>query len=155
PRPRSAAALRSPDPRRIDEVARALRSGKSALLLLGGNALAERGLRAAARCGAALAVETFPACLERGGDLPAPEKLPYFPEQVAARLADVRPLVLAAAPEPVGFFAYPDAPRRPVPQSCAVHVLAAPGEDTTAALEALADASGSTAPPSRPSAAPS
>src|SRR5262249_30286847 len=71
-------------------------------------------------------------------------------EQVAARLADVRHLVLAGAPEPVGFFAYPDAPGRLLPQTCALHVLAAPGEDAAGALEALAGALGSS-PPAAPS----
>jgi acetolactate synthase-1/2/3 large subunit len=147
PRPRVLAPPLVPDARRVDAVARALRSGERALLLLGGNALRERGLRAAAHCGASLAVETFPACLERGADLPAPEKLPYFPEQLAARLAEVRHLVLAGAPEPVSFFAYPDGPGRPVPESCRVHLLATPIEDAAAALEALAAALGARSAP--------
>jgi acetolactate synthase-1/2/3 large subunit len=142
------------DSGRVAAVAQALRSREPAILLLGANATSERGLRAAARaaagCGASLAVETFPARVERGAGLPAPEKLPYFPEQLAARLAGVRHLVLAGAPEPVSFFAYPGGTSRPVPAGCALHALASPAEDAAAALEALADVLG--APP--PAAAP-
>jgi acetolactate synthase-1/2/3 large subunit len=134
---------------RVEVLARALHAGGPVLFLLGANAAHEAGLRAAARaaagCGGTLAVETFPARLERGAGLPAVEKLPYFPDQVAARLAGVRHLVLAGAVEPVSFFAYPGAPSRPAPPSCLVHVLAGPGEDAAAALADLADALGARA----------
>jgi len=158
-RPRAIAARARVDPQRVSALARVLASREPALLLLGANALSESGLRAAARvaaaCGAALAVETFPAWIERGGGLPAPEKLPYFPEQLSARLADVRQLVLAGAPEPVSFFAYPEGTSRPVPAACAQHVLASPAEDAEAALEALADRLGVRDPtPERPTPLP-
>src|SRR5439155_14748803 len=52
-------------------------------------------------------------------------------------------LVLAGALSPVHFFAYPGVPGTPVPDDCTVHVLAAPGEDATAALQALVEATGS------------
>jgi acetolactate synthase-1/2/3 large subunit len=40
----------------------------------------------------------------------------------------------------VHFFGYPGVPGTPVPEGCTVHVLAEPGEDVVAALQALADA---------------
>src|SRR5262249_20227944 len=55
------------------------------VLFLGGYALRERGLKAAARVAAAtgckLMCETFPARWERGAGTPVVERLPYFPEQ--------------------------------------------------------------------------
>ena len=56
-----------------------------------------------------------------------------------AALAGTKHLVLAGALSPVHFFAYPGVPGHPVPDDCTVHVLAAPGEDVTAALQALAE----------------
>jgi len=74
---------------RIERAARALRDGDAALLL-GGVALRGAGLRAAARVRAAssarLLHDVFVARLERGADLPAIERLPYFPEQAIASL---------------------------------------------------------------------
>jgi len=134
---------------RIEAIAGALREGGRTLFLLGGNATGEAGLRAGARaaasCAGTLAVETFPARLERGAGLPALEKLPYFPEQVAARLVDLRHLVLAGAVEPVSFFAYPETPGRLVSASCSVHALASAGEDAAGALAELAEALGAPA----------
>jgi acetolactate synthase I/II/III large subunit len=116
----------------------------SVTFLLGGNALTERGLRAASRIRAAtgtrLLTETFPARLERGAGLPVVERLAYLAEQAEAQLADTEELVLAGARAPVSFFAYPGRASDLVPDGCTVTVLAAPDEDAEAALEALADA---------------
>jgi acetolactate synthase-1/2/3 large subunit len=134
----------------VSAAASLLRSDPSAVLFLGGEALSEPGLRAAARvCGATRCRalhETFPARMERGGSLPAIERLPYLPEQAAARLAGVRSVVLAGAREPVSFFGYPDQPSRLLPEGARVLALARPDEDAADALEALADALGAGAP---------
>ncbi len=118
--------------------------GPSVTFLLGGNALTERGLRAASRIRAAtgtrLLTETFPARLERGAGLPVVERLAYLAEQAEAQLTDTEELVLAGARAPVSFFAYPGRASDLVPDGCTVTVLAAPDEDAEAALEALADA---------------
>ena len=117
--------------------------GPDATLLLGGNALTERALRAASRIrvatGAQLLTETFPARLERGAGLPAVGRLAYLAEQAEAQLGDTRELVLAGARAPVSFFAYPGRASDLVPAACTVTVLAGPDEDAEAALEALAD----------------
>ena len=59
-----------------------LESEEPAVILLGGRALRERGLRTAASIanvtGAMLLAETFPARLERGGGLPPIERLAYL-----------------------------------------------------------------------------
>src|SRR5262249_55711471 len=70
--------------RRVVQAAQALRLGKTALLL-GGDALSEPGLivagRIATTCGVDLLCDTFFARMERGGGLPNPRKLPYFPDE--------------------------------------------------------------------------
>ena len=113
------------------------------MLLLGGTALSERGLRAASRIsvatGARLLAETFPARLERGAGLPGVDRLAYLAEMAEAQLAGVDQLILAGARSPVSFFAYPDKPSDLVPPGCSVTVLAEPDQDTAAALEALAN----------------
>ena len=126
------------------EAARLLRKGRGGILL-GGNALTARGLRAAARVAAATAcgvwIETFPSCQERGRHVPDFPALPYFPEQVRDALANVTSLLLAGAREPVAFFAYPDQPSRLAPNGTTLHALADPdaGVDAALALEALAE----------------
>jgi acetolactate synthase-1/2/3 large subunit len=113
------------------------------MLLLGGTALSERGLRAASRIsvatGARLLAETFPARLERGAGLPGVDRLAYLAEQAEAQLAGVDNLILAGARSPVSFFAYPGRASDLVPPGCTVTVLAEPDQDTEAALETLAD----------------
>jgi acetolactate synthase I/II/III large subunit len=128
----------------VDRVAKILRSGKPATLLLGGAALTARGLSAAARVaagsGCKLMSETFAARIERGAGTPAPERLPYFPEQALEALGTTQTLVLAGAKRPVAFFGYPGLPSSLVPKGCAVEVLAEIAEDIESALEALAEA---------------
>ncbi len=132
----------------VEEVAKALRSGERAALLLGGTAVRSRGLLAASRvaeaAGAGLLCETFPPALERGAGIPAPQGLAYLAEMAQAQLDGVRHLVLVDAKSPVSFFAYPDKASDLVPPGCTVHVLAGPGIDAPAALEALAEALGAT-----------
>ncbi|MEW5811110.1 MAG: acetolactate synthase large subunit [Actinomycetota bacterium] len=107
----------------------ALRSGEPTVLLIGGDATRRAGLEAAVRIAhgtdARVLFETFPARLERGAGVPAVERLAYFGEAAAEQLAGARHLILAGAPSPVSFFAYPDKPSDLVPDGCTVHVLAA------------------------------
>ena len=113
------------------------------MLLLGGTALSERGLRAASRIsvatGTRMLSETFPARLERGAGLPGVDRLAYLAEQAEAQLAGVDHLILAGARSPVSFFAYPGRASDLVPPGCTVTVLAEPDQDAGAALETLAD----------------
>jgi acetolactate synthase-1/2/3 large subunit len=83
--------------------------------------------------------ETFPARVERGGSLPFVEKLPYFPEQATESLSKSKAVVLAGALAPVAFFGYPNLPSELIPAGCPTVTLAAPEEDSAAALAALAD----------------
>ncbi|HEV7907482.1 MAG TPA: acetolactate synthase large subunit [Pseudonocardiaceae bacterium] len=127
----------------VGEAAAALKAGKSAVILLGGLAQRERGLRAAGRIaaatGARVLTETFPARLQRGVGLPAFERLGYFAEQAERQLSGASQMILAGARSPVTFFAYPDRPSSLVPEGCAVHRLGEPGQDIIEALEHLAD----------------
>jgi acetolactate synthase-1/2/3 large subunit len=138
----------------VDEVAKALRGGERAALLLGGRALRAAGLQAASRVavtsGALLLGETFPANLERGAGIPAVDRLAYLAEMAQAQLDGVRHLVLVDAKSPVSFFAYPDKASDLVPPGCTVHTLARPGEDAPGALAALAEALGAPADGSVP-----
>jgi acetolactate synthase-1/2/3 large subunit len=132
-----------PDEERITSVANVLRSGEPVALLLGGAALGARGLAAAGRVaaatGATLLGETFPARLARGAGRPAVERIAYFSEMATTQLERFRHLVLVDAGAPVSFFAYPGRPSWLVPEHAALYTLCAPGDDTPATLEALAD----------------
>jgi acetolactate synthase I/II/III large subunit len=140
-----AAPLARPEPvgdGQVPAAARLLSGGEPALLLLGGTALTERGLRAASRIstatGARLLAETFPARMEQGAGVPSVDRLAYLAEAAENQLAGVRQLILAGARSPVSFFAYPGRSSDLVPDGCAVTRLADPGQDAEAALESLA-----------------
>jgi acetolactate synthase-1/2/3 large subunit len=133
----------------VEAAAAALRADAPVTLLLGAGALTERGLRAAARVAAAagcvLMAETFPARVERGGDLPVAARLPYFPEEATAELAKGAGLLLAGAVEPVAFFGYPGLPSELAPPGMPTAILAGPAEDAAGALERLAERIGAPA----------
>ncbi|HEX6025864.1 MAG TPA: acetolactate synthase large subunit [Solirubrobacter sp.] len=141
--PRPVPAKPSVPDEAVEAAARALRSGRAALLL-GGATTREPGLRAAARIGAATGAQlfhdTFPPRLERGGGRPRATLLPYIVELALEALKGLDHLVIAGSKDPVGFFAYPGLPSRLADPSTEITVLARPEEDAVAALEALADA---------------
>jgi acetolactate synthase I/II/III large subunit len=119
------------------------REGASSVLFMGGAALRERGLRAAARIraltGCRLMCETFPARVERGGAMPPVEKLPYFPEMALEAFTTTTAVILAGARAPVAFFGYPNTPSILIPAGRNVVTLATIEQDVALALEALAD----------------
>jgi acetolactate synthase-1/2/3 large subunit len=127
----------------VAQAAAALAPGRPAVILLGGLAQRERGLRAASRIaaatGARVLTETFPVRLQRGIGLPSFERLGYFAEQAEQQLSGAREMILAGARSPVTFFAYPDRSSCLVPEGCALHRLGEPGQDIVEALEHLAD----------------
>ncbi len=133
----------------VSSIARVLRDNPDCALLLGTSAVRERGLRAASRIGkrtgAKLFSDTFVGRMERGAGRPVIPRLAYFAEMAAEELKNVRHLVLVGTKSPAAFFAYPDKPSSLVAGDCTVHVLAAPSDDTLAALEHLADAVGAPA----------
>jgi acetolactate synthase-1/2/3 large subunit len=127
-------------------IAQAQRAGGKAALLLGGQALREPGLLAAARIAAHSGVkvfaEVFPTRLERGAGLPAVERIAYLAELAGVQLAGIEHLVLVDAKAPVSFFAYPGKKSYLVPDACTVHTLSTPAQDAAASLEKLAQALG-------------
>jgi acetolactate synthase-1/2/3 large subunit len=130
----------------VDQMAKILKSGEPAALLLNGRAVREPALRLASRigkhAGARVLCDTFPARLERGAGRPVVERLPYIPQMILSLIAEVKHLILVSARAPVSFFAFPHGPSSAVPEGCQVHTLAGEGDDALAALEALADALG-------------
>ncbi|MFD2780449.1 thiamine pyrophosphate-binding protein [Novosphingobium pokkalii] len=67
----------------VAAAAAALEGDQGVIVLLGGNALTEVGVRAgaalAARLGGRLLMEPYPGIVDLGGDLPAVERQAYFP----------------------------------------------------------------------------
>ncbi|HEX4820590.1 MAG TPA: acetolactate synthase large subunit, partial [Acidimicrobiales bacterium] len=94
-----------------------------ALLFLGGIALREEYLEAAARTGCRLLAETFPTRLQRGAGRVPIDRLAYLAEFASMQLDGTRDLVLCGAKSPVSFFAYPGKASDLVPEGCRVHVL--------------------------------
>ena len=130
----------------IEAVARAIRGSPRTGILLGGQALRERGLLAAARIAAVTETKLFAernvGRLERGAGLPAVERLAYWPELVSNQLDGLEHLILADAQPPVAWFAYPGAKSSLVPAGCDTHELSPPSSDVTRSLEALVEALG-------------
>ena len=141
------AALPVADDAAVAAVVNAIRSGENVALLLGGRALREPSLLAAARIathsGVTLLAETFPTRIERGAGLPAVERIAYLAELAGVQLADVKHLILVDSKSPVSFFAYPGKQSDLVPEGCQVHTLASAEQDTTASLNKLAQQLGS------------
>jgi acetolactate synthase-1/2/3 large subunit len=143
-----AACKAPPAPRAVEDAAvaaaaEALRGPGCSALLLGGGALGECGLRAAARIaaatGCALLHDTFVIRLERGVGLPAMERIPYFPEQAIEMLQRFRRILIAGTRAPVAFFGVEGLPGRLVPEAVEQIELASPDSDAVTALQALAE----------------
>ncbi len=137
---------------KIESVAKLMSSGKNTAMLLRGAALIGDGLEAAgriaAKTGARLMCDTFAPRSELGAGRVPVERIPYFPEQIAAAFASTEQVVLAGSKPPVAFFAYPGKPSWCAPETCKFVYLAHPNEDGVKALQNLADALG--APPAAP-----
>ena len=123
-------------------IAETIREGGRTALLLGGRALREPALLAAARIAAHSGVkvlgEVFPTRLERGAGRPPVERLAYLAELATLQLTGLDHLILVDAKAPVSFFAYPGKASKLVPDGCRVHTLSDPAQDAQASLEKLA-----------------
>ncbi|OPH83894.1 acetolactate synthase large subunit [Nitrobacter vulgaris] len=130
----------------IESTAKILRGSGETLLLLAGSALTERGLALAAgiagKTGCKVMGETFNARMARGRGRFFVDRIPYPVEQALSVLKPFRNIILVEANDPVAFFAYPDKPSFLKPEGCDVHRMTANGENSIAALEALASAVG-------------
>ena len=130
----------------IEAAAQAIRGSRPTALLLGGRALRERGLLAAAKIaaetGTKLLTEGFPGRVERGAGLPAVDRFAYWPEFSSAQLDGLAHLILVDATAPVSLFAYPGKESSLLPSGCEVHRVSPPTADVLASLEALVEAVG-------------
>ena len=133
-------APRPVDSQQVDAVAKALRTGESAVLLMNGVITASRAAlaqRIAKATGARVLADTFIPRIERGAGRAEIPRLPYFGEQAAEVLAGTRHLILIATQSPITFFAYPDKPNWLTPQGCATYTLVERDGDVDGSLEAL------------------
>jgi acetolactate synthase-1/2/3 large subunit len=142
--PRQAPSRALPDSSLVEQAAASIRQhGSRAMLLLGGGALDEQGIAAAARLaagtGVRIASETFNARAARGAGRLSIPRIPYFGEAAEAFLTDVDALLLVESREPVNFFGYPGRRGRPLAAHTVVSIVAAPGQGGSAALVALAE----------------
>lgn len=129
---------------RVQAAAEALKAARQSVLFLDGQSLREPALEAAGRIAAAtgtsLMCPMFYPRMRRGAGTVTVQRLPYFPEEAANALSGIDCLVLAGAKPPVNFFAYPGQASTPLSSDTRIALLAAPEEDATGALVALADA---------------
>jgi len=135
-------STRTANTERVDQAVRTLRTNTgSTILLIGSDALGERGQRAAARIvaatGARLIMESYPAIVSLGGDLPPLERLAYFPDDVTRQLGNCH-VILAGARAPVSYFGYEGHPSQLVPDDRLVE-LSVPDCGSVRALEMLAE----------------
>ncbi|HVV41005.1 MAG TPA: acetolactate synthase large subunit [Nitrobacter sp.] len=133
-------------PQAVEEAAKVLKKGEPTLLLLTGDALTEQGLalaeRIAAKTGCKVMGQTYNPKMARGRGRFFIERIPYVIEQALPILKDFKHIVLVEANDPVAFFAYPNKPSMLKPEGCDVHRMTSAGENSVAALEALANALG-------------
>ncbi len=130
----------------VDNAAKVLKGGEQTLLLLTGAALTENGLALAAqiagKTGCKVMGQTYNPKMARGQGRFAIDRIPYVIEQALPILKDFHHIVLVEANDPVAFFAYPNKPSLLKPEGCEVHRMTSGGENSVAALEALASALG-------------
>jgi len=134
------------DIKSLERAADLLRTGQKAALILGGWALRQRGLAAAARIkfktGCDLVSERAPARMERGAGIAATEFIPYFPRQALDLLSKYQTIVLAGAEEPVTFFGWQGYASRLLNDKQDICQIKVTDKNLPHALENLADALG-------------
>jgi acetolactate synthase-1/2/3 large subunit len=129
----------------VEEAARVLHgNGEATLLLVTGSALTEHGLalaqRIAGKTGCKVMGQTYHPRMARGRGRFSIDRIPYVIESALPILKNFRHIVLVEANDPVAFFAYPNKPSMLKPEGCEVHRMTEWGENSVAALEALANA---------------
>ena len=134
----------------IERVAAAIAGDETAILLVNGSGLSERGLAAAnrivAKTGCRLMVEVFAARMARGAGRGPFGPLPGDQPIALETLGSARNVVLAGTKPPVAYLAYEGYPSLLIPEGVPTHQIAGPADDAEGALEALAAALDATAP---------
>jgi acetolactate synthase-1/2/3 large subunit len=122
--------------------AKALKSGQSAMLFIGGRALRARGLelagKIAAKTGCKVQAAGGTARIERGAGRVPVLRLHFVVETAQEMLKGTQHMVLCGAKAPAAFFAYPGKPSVLVPDGCEVTTLCPVEGDPIGSLEALA-----------------
>jgi acetolactate synthase I/II/III large subunit len=131
----------------VDKAAKILHSGGSQnLVLMTGSALTEKALalaqQIAGKTGCKVMGQTYHPRMARGRGRFSIDRIPYVIESALPILKDFKNIILVEANDPVAFFAYPNKPSMLRPEGCEVHRMTAWGDNSVAALEALADALG-------------
>jgi acetolactate synthase-1/2/3 large subunit len=131
----------------VEKAAKALHSGGDTnLLLVTGGALTERGLalaqQIAGKTGCKVMGQTYHPRMARGRGRFSIDRIPYVIESALPILKNFKNIVLVEARDPVAFFAYPNKPSMLKAEGCEVLQMTEWGENSVAALEALADALG-------------
>jgi acetolactate synthase-1/2/3 large subunit len=146
---------------RIEVAAKSLRGGARSGLMVGGDALSERGLALASGIAATTGGRVFApmsnAKMARGAGRFPVARVPFAVDEAVRFLAGLDSLVLVGAKPPVAFFAYPGKPSVLTPPECTTYIAADVGDDALTALQDLAvalDARPAPAAPAQPIAAP-
>lgn len=131
----------------ISDAAQKARNADEIIVLIGGNALDEAGIKAGAalaeKLGGRLLMEPYPAIVTLGGDLPQVERQAYFPDDVIAQMGDAT-VILAGSRMPISYFGYEGWPSQLVAEERLVR-LAGPEHDAVDALQRLAEILGAEA----------
>jgi acetolactate synthase-1/2/3 large subunit len=142
----TAPSKRAPDTARIEQVAKVLRSGEPAMLILANKACRiepmELAGQVAAGTGCRLASQFFTNRIERGAGRVPLERIPYSVAPALKFLQPIKHLILLETKEPVAFFSYPGQPSLLKAPGTQLHILSEPDEDSTLALQILVDALG-------------
>jgi acetolactate synthase-1/2/3 large subunit len=128
----------------VEKAARILHEhGPETLVLMTAAALTEQGLtfaqRIAGKTGCRVMGQTYHPRMARGAGRFSIDRIPYVIEQALPILKNYKHIVLVDANDPVAFFAYPNKPSMLKAEGTEVHRMTAWGENSVAALEALAD----------------
>jgi acetolactate synthase-1/2/3 large subunit len=134
-------------PKAVEEAARILKSDPAhTLVLMTGSALTAEALKLAqeiaGKTGCKVMGQTYHPRMARGQGRFSIDRIPYVIELALPILKDFKHIVLVEANDPVAFFAYPNKPSMLKPEGCEVHRMTSWGENSVAALEALANALG-------------
>jgi acetolactate synthase I/II/III large subunit len=131
----------------VDEAARILRDDPAhTLVLITGSALTAEALKLAeqiaGKTGCKVMGQTYHPRMARGQGRFSIDRIPYVIEQALPILKNFKHIVLVEANDPVAFFAYPNKPSMLKAEGTDVHRMTSWGENSVAALEALAGALG-------------
>lgn len=129
---------------RIEEIARILKSDARSVIVIGGPATDGKALLAidkiAQASGATVLYETFNARQRRGAGHPNFDRVAYFVEMAQEQFKGCEYVIAIGGKSPVAFFAYPDKPSTPLPESCQNLTLAEAHENIPTALDDLVQA---------------